>query len=310
MSHWKRLVCVLPALLINVSFAAQPPPKPTPPKPAAPPPQQSASQTIRARVIELTDSKGNIRASMGASDDGPVVFRLFNKEGKTAISIDSDGGITVMNAEGKPKVTVGLVDKDNGIGVYDSKGNLRADITTGPDEPIVTLRDGDGKVRGLFYLDNNEPYVAMTDGKADGARVALGVRGPSPILGIWDVNSKLRTQYGLNNDGSPKLVLDNSDGDACLKLLATDDLPSIEVVNPKNNIGGMLGFVADEDLALLFTNADSKVLAAMAASKENGPYISVGHASGNPAATMGISDSGTPYFRTADTDNNTLWRSP
>lgn len=310
MLNWKCLFCALSAsVIMSVSFAAQPAPKPAP-KPAAAPPAQAAPGVVRARTIELTDSKGNVRASMGASDDGPVVFRLFNKDGKTAVEVNSDGGLTIMNAEGKPKITVGQMGDDAGLAVYDSTGNVRIDIAMGAEEPMISLHDSEGNVRGLFYLDKGEPYMAMTDGKAEGARVAIGVPGSSPIMGIWDENGKLRTQYGLNNDSTPKLVLDNENGDACLKLLASDGLPSIEVLNPKNNIGGMFGFVADEDLALMFTNPDNKVLAAMAASKENGPYISIGHTSGNPAATMGISDTGSPYFRTADSDNNTLWRAP
>jgi hypothetical protein len=320
MSYWKRLICIVPILLlVNASLAAtKPAAKPAPPKQSAPQtaaPQQPAAQSavpqvVRARVFELVDAKGDIRASMGASEGGPVVFRLFNKDGKMAVSVDSEGGITIMNNDGKPKISVGKQGEGYGIGLHDSKGALRASLTMDADEPMLSLLDSNGKYRGMLFLQKDDPYFNLTDGQDGGAHALVYVKGSAPGVAMWDSNGKMRTSYVLMDDKSPRLLMTNDTADACLKLTVSDGLPSVEVMNPKNDIGGMFGFVNDADLTMIFTDADNKARAIMSLSDENGPYMSVAHPTGNPAATLGISDSGAGYVRTSDKDNNTTWRAP
>ena len=316
----RRILCILAGVMLaSASFAAtKPATKPTTTKPA--PTQQAApkatttqpeiQQVVRARVIELTDGKGTIRASMGASEDGPVVFRLFNKDGKMAVTVDSDGGITILNADGKPKITVGKQGDSYGIAMYNSKGESRAGLTMDGDEPMLSMQDSAGKYRAMLFIQKDEPYISLSDGKSDSAHVMMYVRESAPGVAMWDTSGKLRSSYVLLADSTPRLMMMNSNADPCLKLTVADGLPSVEILNPKNDIGGIFGFINDADLTMMFTDADNKARAIMSLSSENGPYISVAHPSGNPATTMAISESGSPYFRTADSDNNTLWRSP
>jgi len=314
MSTGRRIICVLAVtLLASTAFAAtKPAPKPTakPTTTTQAAPKSETPQVVRARVLELTDSNGNIRASIGASVDGPVVFRLFNKEGKTAVSVDSDGGITILNNDGKPKISVGKQGDGYGISLHDSKGETRASLSMEGDEPMLSLQDSEGKYRCMLFLQKDEPYLNLADGKSGGAHTMVYVHESAPGMAMWDTNGKMRSSYVLLTDNAPRLMMTNSNADACLKLTVADGLPSVEVLNPKNNIGGILGFINDADLTLMFTDADDKARAMMALSSENGPYLGVAHPSGNPAATMGISDSGAGYFRLADTSNSTTWRAP
>ena len=304
MLYWKRILCIVPVLLmVNASFAAQQsPPKPATPKPSVP-------QVVRAQKFELTDSKGNVKAVMATTDDGLAVIKLFDKEGKPSVLVDSAGQITIMGAEQKPNVVVGKTESGYGIGVYDSKGTYRAGLNITGDEPMFTLRDKDSNPCAMFFMQESDTYFALSDSQEDGSRVVLHVGEEGPDMVMTDTNGKVRSLYGLASDGSPKLALSNADEEPCLKLYVEDGLPALTAENPKNELSAFLGFVTDTDLAMMILNADN-VRAAMALSEDNGPYISVAHPNGNPASTLGIDDADLGYMRTSDTENNALWRSP
>lgn len=298
MLNRKWLFCILSAsVIMSASFAAEPPPKPA-----------ATPQVIRAQRFELTDGKGNVRASMGVSDDGMAVFKLLGEDGKATVQVDSKGDIVILN-DGKPKVVVGATGSDYGVGVYDSKGEFRGGLTMLHDEPMLTMLDSKGSIRLDLFMGKDEPYFVMSDGKENGAYMSLAVKGSAPRILLADGTGKARTECSLADDGAPRLLMANSAGDSCLQLLVTDDLPNVQVTNPKTKFSGTLGFTKDADLALMFVNADSKLRAGMVLSKADDPFIYVLHPNGIPGATMGISGA-SPYFRTTDKDSGTLWERP
>ena len=301
----KRLVFIVSIILLaGACFAA----KPTTPKPTTTP-KASVPQVVRAQVFELTDSKGNIRASMGASVDGPAVFRLFDKDGHPSVSVDSDGKITILNSDGKPKVTVGQMGDEYGIGLYNSKGEIRADVCMSSDEPSVTLRDTSGNIRGLFYIIEDNPYLSLSDGKNDGANLSLSVKESIPAIGMWDKNGKLRSSYKLaSRDNSPFIMMADEDSESCLELSTEGGLPSLSMVNPANEMSAFLGFMDDYDVALDLSDGD-EMQATMYLTDLAGPNIAVYHPNGKPASRMGLYDSGVPYFLTTDENETALWRS-
>ena len=137
----------------------------------------------------------------------------------------------------------------------------------------------------------------------------LKVKGSAPSLLILDAGGKTRAEYSLADDGAPKLLMANSAGNACMKLLVSDDLPSMVMSNPKTKVAGTLGFTQAGDLGLMFLNADQKVRSAMALRAGDDPLIYVMHPNGSPAAIMGFSG-GEGYFSTMTSSGNLEWQNP
>lgn len=306
MLYWKRLVIIMPLLLSATAFAAQAPAaKPAPPKQ----PTDSTPQVIRAQKIELTDSKGNVRVSIGVSADDQAIIRLFDKDGKETMALKSDDGLGILSNEGKRKIVVGSSGAGYGIGVYDSKGNPRAELTLVDGEPYMAMSDSNGKFRASMFLLKDQPFVSLTDGKDNGALIDLEVRGSAPKLLLSDSSGKARAECSLTDDGVPRLSMANSTGISCMDLTLSDDLPSMTVSDPKTKVAGLLGFTQGGDVGLLLLNADRKLRAAMALRTGDDPLVYLLHPSGNPAATMGIGG-GKGYFSTSDSDNNIAWQNP
>jgi hypothetical protein len=318
MSYWKRLICIVPILLlVNASFAAtKPAPKPTarpatatqaaPQQPAA---QSAPAEVIRAKRIELTDDQGNVRALIGIGSDGEAIIKLLGKDGKTTLALKPTDGLGILGEDGKRKIVVGAAGAGYGIGVYDSKGKPRAEVTLVDDEPMMAMSDSNGKFRVEMFLIKDQPVLNLSDGTDNGASVRLKVKGSAPSVLLTDGSGTARTEYSLADDGAPRLLLANSTGSACMNLSISDDLPSIVVSNPKTKVAGTLGFTTAGDLGLMFLNADQKVRAAMALRTGDDPLVYVLHPSGNPAATMGISG-GKGYFSTSDSDGGFAWQNP
>jgi len=291
----KRLVYILPAVLMTACFAQQAP-KPETPK------------VIRAQRFELTDAQGNTRAVMGMSDDGQATLRMLDKEGKTAVQIDGDGNVVILRS-GKPKVVVGTTGSDYGVGVYDAEGEFRGGLTMLDDEPMLTMLDSKGGFRVQLFLGKEEPYFSLSDGTKAGAYVSLAVKGTSPRMLIKDGNGKARAEWSLADGGAPRLLMANSAGDSCVDILVSNDLPSIQLTNPQTKSLSWMGFTKDADLALTFQGADSKVLAGMTLTATEKPVIYVQHASGMPSASMGLMD-GAGYVMTTDKSGGMKWESP
>lgn len=306
---WKRLVFIVSMLLlVGACFAAKTNTKPTTTKPATTTP--SVPQVIKAQTIQLTDSAGNIRASMGAAVDGPAVFRLFDKDGHATVSIDSDGKITVLNSEGKPKVTVGQMGDEYGIGLYNSKGEIRADLTMSDDEPIICMRDASGNIRSMFYILDDEPFLTLSDGKNDGASLAFNVKESIPAIGMWDKNGKLRTTYKLaSSDNSPFITLSDENGKSCMELYSTSGLPGISMMSPTDSAHAFLGFTDNDDVSLDLTDDANNSQVAIYYNESAGPNVIVCHPNGKPASRMGLYESGVPYFLSTDENETALWRS-
>lgn len=294
--YWRRFACILPLLLLpNVLFAA-----------AAPKP---ASDTIRAKRIELTDDQGNVRVSIGVTSDGAAIIKLLDKNGKPTVALRSDQGMGILTAEGKRQVVVGSSGAGYGIGVYDSEGNPRAELTMVNDEPYMAMSDADHKFRMSMFLLNNQPFISMTDGKDDGASILMKVKGSSPQMVLSDLTGKPRSEYALADDGNPRLLMAAPEGPSCVSLSLSNGRPNLIVSDPKTNVAGNFGFTQAGDLGLMLLSSDQTLRAAMVLSGGNDPLVYVMHPNGKPAAEMSIYE-GRGYLSTQKPNGNLDWENP
>jgi hypothetical protein len=104
-----------------------------------------ASKELRANSFILEDANGRVRASLGMSEDGPVL-RLNNENG--------DMGAALY-----------LHDK-SGLSLFDKSGNTRAFLGVVKNAPVLFLFDENGKARArLFFTKETGPGLSLYDAK-------------------------------------------------------------------------------------------------------------------------------------------------
>lgn len=108
------------------------------------------AKEIRAGSFFLEDEKGEIRARLGVTKEGPGLW-IFDENGKTrvALGMAKDGPMPALwlyDKNGKVRAML-AVDKDGPmLGLYDENSNVRAWLTVDKDSPMLGLGDKNGKV--------------------------------------------------------------------------------------------------------------------------------------------------------------------
>ena len=92
--------------------------------------QQSASElpAIRARSIELIDSKGVSRALLSTETDGATVFRLKDEDGTIRVKLagSKDGsGMVLLNDKTEPGVHALAKASGTSVTVFDKSGKKK-----------------------------------------------------------------------------------------------------------------------------------------------------------------------------------------
>jgi hypothetical protein len=86
---------------------------------------QTGDKAIRTEKIEVVDSQGRVRASLGVADGGPA--------------------LAMYDEKGKPRAGLVVTEKVPGLFLYDENGKLRASLGVADDGPGLLLRDLNGK---------------------------------------------------------------------------------------------------------------------------------------------------------------------
>jgi hypothetical protein len=85
------------------------------------------SETVRARLIELVDQQGRVRAQLKVEPDGEAVFRLRDAKGEVRVKLGAgtDGSGLVL-LDGATEPAIHMLAKDNGTSVtLTGKGGQR-----------------------------------------------------------------------------------------------------------------------------------------------------------------------------------------
>lgn len=70
----------------------------------------TAPQVLRAKLIELVDAKGTMRAQLKTEEDGTVVFRLRDKNGQIRVKLAADErGSALLLADDTAEVGVHIL---------------------------------------------------------------------------------------------------------------------------------------------------------------------------------------------------------
>ena len=194
---------------------------------AGPQKGDASAQTVKAQKIILRDSRGKIRASLGASEaggelvlygpDGDARVQLFNEPHGSALKfIDRAGKLRAGLAEGS---------KLAGLAFYNTEGKEQAELAVDADGPIVALSDKQESRRAALRLEAEEPALTLFDAEGRSC-AALG-----DALEIFDGSGERRVFIHVNEGAcaaacGPQINLLGTDGKARAIMIAPPGAPS------------------------------------------------------------------------------------
>jgi hypothetical protein len=187
----------------------------------------ASAQTVEAQKIILRDSRGRIRASLGASEAGGELV-LYDADGDARVQLftESDGsGLKFFDHAGKPRAGLAEGSKVAGLAFYNPEGKEQAEVAVDVDGPIVALSDKQESRRAVLRLEAEEPALTLYD--ADGrSRAALG-----DALEIFDGSGERRVFIHVNEGAcaaacGPQINLLGTDGKARAIMVAPPGGPS------------------------------------------------------------------------------------
>jgi len=110
---------------------------------------RARDKIIRAEGLELVDSRGNVRITLGMTEFGPAL-RLFDENGRFRASlIVSDNGpaLALCDENETPRAGLTVTEFGPGLCLYDKNGKGCADLKVSDDGPMLDLFDENGTFR-------------------------------------------------------------------------------------------------------------------------------------------------------------------
>ncbi len=227
----RRLSRATAVLLLVLASAAwmglqKPAPKTQPRKKAAP----SAPQPVEAVQFVLKSPSGQVLATLGMTDGGPML-RLVGPNGtdRARLGLDATGTprLVMLRADGSVPVTVALtpdglprlelnapdksaarmvVGSDGpGLGLVDAAGVVRLALDLKPDGPVMTLVDKNKMTRASFNVTEKAPpelwgpNLVMFDEEGK-SRAMLSVRPALSAFNLQDSLGKVRAGLEVRRD--------------------------------------------------------------------------------------------------------------
>jgi hypothetical protein len=164
------------------------------------PPERSK---VEAEEIVVRDSSGKERIKLGISskDDskGNAFVNLKDQDENVGISLSAhkDGGATMR--------------------LRDAYGKARILLNTSKTPPRVVLLDGRERVRMVLDTCGDGPGLTLLD-ETGGERIKLRIMENLPTLALSDMSDRPKAFITVMKNGSPHLVLLDSDGDSLFQV--------------------------------------------------------------------------------------------
>jgi len=137
------------------------------------PVEDSVTDRIRTRQLEVVDDQGRVRAVLSA--DGPSLA-LADEQGnaRLTLSLLTSGPALVLSDEGGANRVVLTEDFDDGPGLslLDEQERPRATLSVHSDGPRLSLADGDRILRTLVASQEGQAALAVYDETGKQAFVA------------------------------------------------------------------------------------------------------------------------------------------
>ncbi len=144
-------------------------------RPPGPPPLAGAANAgagegekiIRANAFILEDEKGQTRAVLSMSENGPYLS-LVDENGKirALLSVDKDGpALFLRDDKGQRRVGLGISEDRASLALYGGEGELGAGLRLGKDGPGLGLFDEKGEPRAGLRVTENGARLSLFDEK-------------------------------------------------------------------------------------------------------------------------------------------------
>lgn len=195
---------------------------------------QVEAVSITSKDISIIDSKGKRRIFLGMTKDESIasvqVFGTDSTKPVIAFSASRDGknsSIALNDSKGKEKMLIRLDnDSTSYMTQYTANGNVGNAFIVKKDKPYIygrniSLTDTSNKIRASFLLDESlvfQPQLSFYDAK-NSLRTRL-FHSDKSISGLafFDANLKNRGLFGMSQQSSPLVVLNDSTGKPMLIL--------------------------------------------------------------------------------------------
>jgi hypothetical protein len=172
-----------------------------------------AAEMVWAKRIELSDSEGTIRATLGVSKEGSVELNFFNSNRQNVLTLATD-------SEGT-----------SGLSVSGKDGKQRISLNANPDESMgLSFSDKEGKdLLGLVVTsEGHRGMVAYGDDGKPRLRLAHTKEGPALVCN--DEAGKYRIGFGLNSASAASLRVLSKEGRDLIGLgVSPDDAPVLNL---------------------------------------------------------------------------------
>jgi hypothetical protein len=148
---------------------------------------------IRANNFIIEDEKGEVRATLGMTNDNPcLIISDQNRKMRVLLSLGQNGpGLVLLDGNGKSRVALIAPIKEIG--------------------PFLQLNDENGKIRAELELDKSGRGGLRLYDENREIRALLSVVQDGPILSLQDENGKNRAVVAVSKTIS-NLVLCGPDG--------------------------------------------------------------------------------------------------
>lgn len=145
-------------------------------------------KVITAEEIRIVDSKGTLRAQVGAFENGAALVRLFDtsKQVRANFGLGNNGlpHMALLHSDGTPAVFIGVLpDKTTEVALFDGAGTVRARL-------MVTV-DGD-LTQMDFSGDNKQPRILLSAQDKGDASMGTCDKTGAPAFGNLPHNAPTR----------------------------------------------------------------------------------------------------------------------
>jgi len=196
-------------------------------------------QTRPVRMLEaqrfvLRDANGKRQAELGQIDGSPALV-FFDSAGRMTALFGMESGephIVIYGPSVEKIVSITRTASGGSLALHDHSGNPRLNLSVGASGPAIGLLSKRGEAKcAVGMTADEEPFMHLF-GRREHGGVQLLSASDRSVLRILDDGDMPRAVFGLlEKEGTPGLVLNQSDGAARAILMLSPKGADLEFLN-------------------------------------------------------------------------------